>query len=267
MERIVGIYCIESTKSGKKYVGSSKNLLKRLANHKASLNSGTHYNKALQTDFTLVQGKDFTFTCICTCEENELLFKEEFFIKFLEAEYNIIQEPTTYKHPEELKKRHSATKKRLYKEGKLEANNKRQIDVYTMGGKFLSSYDSIEKASLDINIPRGDISKVLNKVFNHTKGFIFKDKDSPLLLSDIIFSSFTENIVVYTKETSEKIYFRSYKTCADYFDVKWNAIRKFILISKNTKFKKQYNLDLVKSCELLEQLEVANQQPSDIEIY
>ena len=45
------------------------------------------------------------------------------------------------------------------------------------------------------------------------------------------------------------------------------SVMYFLLNAKREKFKGKYKMALIKPCELLEQLEVANQQPSDIEIY
>lgn len=46
--KISGIYAIECLANGKRYIGSSKNIEARWAHHRATLNSGQHYNKHLQ---------------------------------------------------------------------------------------------------------------------------------------------------------------------------------------------------------------------------
>lgn len=55
-----GIYLITNTVTGKVYVGSSKNLLKRLKDHKKALLKGWHLNKALQKDVILYGLLNFT---------------------------------------------------------------------------------------------------------------------------------------------------------------------------------------------------------------
>ncbi|PHM07588.1 GIY-YIG nuclease family protein, partial [Nostoc sp. 'Peltigera malacea cyanobiont' DB3992] len=46
-----GIYAISHISSGKVYIGSSKNLLKRWMQHKALLKKGTHHSWKLQADW------------------------------------------------------------------------------------------------------------------------------------------------------------------------------------------------------------------------
>ena len=46
-----GIYCLTNERSGKKYIGSSKNVAMRVYQHQAALKAGRHENKAMQADY------------------------------------------------------------------------------------------------------------------------------------------------------------------------------------------------------------------------
>lgn len=44
----VGIYCIENTKNGKKYIGQSSKIEQRWSDHRTLLKYNSHYNIHLQ---------------------------------------------------------------------------------------------------------------------------------------------------------------------------------------------------------------------------
>jgi group I intron endonuclease len=48
---MLGIYCIINTKNGKRYVGQSVDVGRRIREHLSELKSNTHPNKDLQEDF------------------------------------------------------------------------------------------------------------------------------------------------------------------------------------------------------------------------
>lgn len=48
-----GIYCIENTRNGRKYIGQSAIILDRKKSHYSLLRSNKHNNKDLQDDFNL----------------------------------------------------------------------------------------------------------------------------------------------------------------------------------------------------------------------
>jgi group I intron endonuclease len=78
-----GIYQILNKINGRVYIGSSKNLEKRLAQHRYELKKGIHHNKFLQNDFNKL-GKDFSNV------EFSVIENEENFEKRLELEYKYI---------------------------------------------------------------------------------------------------------------------------------------------------------------------------------
>lgn len=54
-----GVYAIVNRRSGKEYIGSSKNIRKRIERHMYQLKVGKHYNKDLQSDYAAGDKFDF----------------------------------------------------------------------------------------------------------------------------------------------------------------------------------------------------------------
>ena len=107
-----GVYIITNTLTGKKYIGSSKDIIKRLVRHKSDLKNNLHYNRELQRDY-LEYGEEY-FT-----------FKTKYFVsdyRNLEAQM-IIEEDN------------------LYNAYKFKCRLK---DNSPSGFKIVSEYDSIE---------------------------------------------------------------------------------------------------------------------------
>lgn len=61
MIKLQGIYTITHIESGRTYVGSSKNVMKRLASHKSDLKNNKHHNPALQNYYNKYGKDSFTF--------------------------------------------------------------------------------------------------------------------------------------------------------------------------------------------------------------
>lgn len=58
---MIGIYCIENLKSGKKYIGKSLNIEARWREHKHFLRHGTHGNRHLQSSWNKYGEESFKF--------------------------------------------------------------------------------------------------------------------------------------------------------------------------------------------------------------
>ena len=81
-----GIYVILC--NGKKYIGSSLNINKRITDHKRELKNNTHHSYLLQAEFNLCNKIDAW--CIKQCLNNEVLFEEEqVFIDTEKPELNV----------------------------------------------------------------------------------------------------------------------------------------------------------------------------------
>lgn len=87
-----GIYAIEHTASGKRYVGSAQNLDRRLKKHIYHLNKGTHHSIKLQAAWNKYGVDAFVLVVILKCPIHELLAREQEELDILdtvECGYNI----------------------------------------------------------------------------------------------------------------------------------------------------------------------------------
>jgi group I intron endonuclease len=89
LSRTPGIYLLENTVNGKKYVGSSSNIYNRCRSHKSSLRNNKHHNTHLQASFNKHGIDNFEFHVIEECEQGNKIEREQYWIDLVEPEYNI----------------------------------------------------------------------------------------------------------------------------------------------------------------------------------
>lgn len=70
-EHVVGIYAIENLSNGKKYIGQSTDVSRRITYHKYMLKSGRHKNKTMQRDYDECGG-NFSFGVLERCAKGDL---------------------------------------------------------------------------------------------------------------------------------------------------------------------------------------------------
>lgn len=88
-----GVYVIRNTVSGRVYVGSSKNLLRRFNHHRYTLSIGMHHSSKLQNSWLKHGEKAFSFEKLLVCSVKDLLMYEQIAIDYFEAVskgYNIL---------------------------------------------------------------------------------------------------------------------------------------------------------------------------------
>ncbi len=85
-----GIYEWVNILTGKRYVGSSKNIEKRKKEHFQKLDKGIHPNTYLQNAWDQDRD-DFSFTILKTCAQDDLLEWEQFYVDLYGADrlYNV----------------------------------------------------------------------------------------------------------------------------------------------------------------------------------
>ena len=80
-----GIYIITNTANGKRYVGSSKRIDRRLSHHKWSLRSNRHHSVALQRAWNKYGEESFSFGVAAYVSESDRIWYEQTFLDSLET--------------------------------------------------------------------------------------------------------------------------------------------------------------------------------------
>ncbi len=75
-----GIYCITNTKNKKRYIGSAVNIAARWKMHRGDLRRGEHHSGHLQAAWKKYGEAVFRFEIVTTCEPEQLLEQEQFWI-------------------------------------------------------------------------------------------------------------------------------------------------------------------------------------------
>ena len=88
MDGYAGVYTIQNTISGKKYIGSAKLIRRRFAQHRAALQGQYHQNKHLQAAWNLYGKSAFTFTVTLVCRPEDMRDYEQRLLDGFKPEYN-----------------------------------------------------------------------------------------------------------------------------------------------------------------------------------
>ena len=88
MEKIIAVYKITNTVTGDFYIGSSKNVKLRWANHKCQSKWNEHPNNPMYIDMRKYGLDNFDFQILAEVEESFLKEAEQKFIELLKPAYN-----------------------------------------------------------------------------------------------------------------------------------------------------------------------------------
>ena len=80
-----GIYMIQNKVNNKIYIGQAVDIKKRWKEHRKELKGGYHKNKHLQNAWDKYEQKNFEFSILLECEENQRNTCEEYYIVELMA--------------------------------------------------------------------------------------------------------------------------------------------------------------------------------------
>lgn len=89
--KIIGVYKITNTATGDFYIGSSKNIKHRWANHKCPSKWNEHPNNPMYLDMKKYGVEKFDFEILAEVEPGQLKEKEQQFIEKMHPTYNSIR--------------------------------------------------------------------------------------------------------------------------------------------------------------------------------
>ena len=101
--------------------------------------------------------------------------REQYFVDFLNPVYNITRDIINNTPSEESKKKMSISRLKLFQEG-LKPNGSKPIIQTDLEGNFIKEYSSIRQASIELNMDRSGIQRVLYGKYKQMNGFKFSYK-------------------------------------------------------------------------------------------
>ena len=126
--KIIGIYKITNTVTGDFYIGSSKDVKKRWANHKCQSRWKQYKNNPMYLDMRKYGTDKFVFEVIAVVEPEELKDAEQKFIETLKPTYNNIN--ANGLNAERRKEYQKEYKKEYNKSDKGKESNKKAQNKY-----------------------------------------------------------------------------------------------------------------------------------------
>lgn len=158
------------------YIGSSKNLYSRLAEHRSDLFYKRHSNDFLQRVCDKYGIENFIIDIIEFCEPSIRTVREKYWIDFYKADMNM-QDPINHTLSEESKQKLSNSIKRGLKEGKYKKKfDFAKVECYDYFGTFIKNFSSREEAAIECNITVKDVQNCLSgyKKGVSIKGYRFR---------------------------------------------------------------------------------------------
>lgn len=238
-----GIYMLLNTKNGKRYIGSSVNIRKRLNIHRSLLKHNKHDNKHLQNAWNKYGEKAFNYSILEKCNEDERFIREQFYVDTIHPEYNIclevVQNPP---HTEDSRNKQSLTRKKLMSEGVIKVNNNTPVFVYYKDGSLVGEWESIRKAAKDLGIHYSSACRIIQGKDFQCKGyrlFIEEQKDLKPFIKP------SNKIIAKTYIVDDgitQLEFIGLKSVAEYFNTTKGNIN--LHVSKHIKFHKRYMIYL-----------------------
>lgn len=179
---VIGVYYIKSKITNKQYIGSSKNIQRRIGKHFSELKYNRHSDKDLQKEYNLYGYSNFECGLYETCDINELLIKEkEWQIKIgIDNLYN--QKISGYYITEELRQIHSRADKSSHKtkeyREKMSNIKSNYIAQYNLDGTLIKIWNSSKEICDTLGYTRSVILCGCNGSKKHPYGYYWRYCDS-----------------------------------------------------------------------------------------
>ena len=155
-----GIYILTNSINGKRYVGQSKNIKRRIREHIRSLRRGAHYNSYLQNSFDKYGEDQFVFSIIEECGIDALNDRESFWIKQFNSTdrlygYNMMAVGSSVVHSVETRKKISNTRKERFKSGLITPTKfERTPEMRRQQGESMKKYFSNKEVRYKLSLLR-----------------------------------------------------------------------------------------------------------------
>ena len=172
-----GIYCITCEVNNQNYIGSSKDIYKRVVKHYSNLRLGNHPNKRLQADYNKYGIDKFKVTILEETNEN-LFEKERDYQKSygLSKLYNLMIKDTYHSDSQRLAwatQSHETHKSKEYREKmrKLKSNRIGQFDIYD--GHKIAEYANSDEACKASGLAKSTLLGCCNGSKKTGQGYIW----------------------------------------------------------------------------------------------
>jgi hypothetical protein len=226
LKTLIGIYCLQNTLTGKRYIGSSTNIYQRGLKHRAQLRGNSHPNKKLQNSYNKHNEKDFIFYVVELCNKEILIQKEQYYIDTFNPEYNLILQVEKHELTAESKLKISATLKEKYKQG-YKNKSEIAIDVYTRKGEYVSSYLSMTSCAKELNVSLSSVKRIIKGVTRYCGNYVFYKKGDTKIKTHIfkkelpkeIKTGKTVKIPLQISFEGQELSFKSVSDASKYFQI------------------------------------------------
>lgn len=230
LQKLSGIYRLSVVEHS--YIGSSKNLYARLAEHRSDLRKNKHINDFLQKVVNKYGLESVVIDIIELCEPSKRTEREAFWIKKLKSDMNF-KDPSTCELSEESRKKLSASLKMAYDSGsRAHYFSSAKIECYDYFGEYITTFNTKEEAAKACGITVKDVTACLSAYKHGTKangssigktvnGYRFRyscSKVEPMKFS--IHPKRVGQIIRFYYETSDgttEVAFSSIKDCWKFF--------------------------------------------------
>lgn len=156
--KVSGIYLLQV--GTHKYVGSSKSLYARLAEHRTDLTRETHSNKALLRCYK--KYNEVLYEILEFCTPDVRIEREAFWIKEVNADLNQ-QDPILKALSKSSKQQISASLKQAYATGKKKKPMFQPVEMYDIEGNFLQEFPSVVEAAEQLGVSSHTIQIAASK--------------------------------------------------------------------------------------------------------
>lgn len=216
-----GIYKLSA--GGHVYIGSSKNLYARLAEHRTDLKENRHSNNFLQKVYNKYGIENMQVDIVEFCDPDDRINRESFWIKELNADMNL-QDPVSHSLSEISKQKLSNSIKKGLSEGKYKTKyDYCDIEAYDYFGKHIKTFKSRSEITEEYGFTNKEIQELASgyKKGSSKNGIRLRYSISEVPIQEFeINPNFIGNhyVFFYVNESGEEEFaFSSVKNCWKFF--------------------------------------------------